>query len=220
MQIVDDTGVSQPMAQVGGGADSRPSAPSPENLALTSTNGGLSLRERAKQNQKKRKAELLAARAERQQRARQVVDLIIGGATFRRAAEALGMSRAMAHRLYHEELAEQQEQGNTDDFRARQMARLERMLHSLWPKVVKGDPNSIREARHVTHQMNMLRGAYPPLGVDLTATIVERNDSLTRVSLALEALRAQSARRDGLAGEAEAVDEIRMTPPALPSPAA
>jgi hypothetical protein len=94
------------------------------------------------------------------------------------------------------------------------------MLHSLWPKVVKGDPNSIREARHVTHQMNMLRGAYPPLGVDLTATIVERNDSLTRVSLALEALRAQSARRDGLAGEAEAVDEIRMTPLALPSPAA
>lgn len=162
---------------------------------------------------KRRKAELLQQRAERLKQAQQVFDLVIGGATIRRAAEMLGLSKSAAHRLYHEGL-ERQNEGTTDDFRERQLARLERMLHALWPQVVKGNPIATREARHITDQMSRLMGAYPALGVDLTATVQASGfEGMSRVATALEALREQARRQGSLASEEAAVDEL----PALPA---
>jgi len=168
---------------------------------------------------KLRKQRLLAERQERQQKAQQVFDLVVGGSTIRRAAELLGLSKSVAGRLYKEGL-ERQNEGTTDDFRERQMARLERMLHALWPKVVKGDPIATREARHVTDQMNRLAGAYPALGVDLTATVTTHSEGMSRVAVALEALQEQARRQGVLGSEQEAVDELPTDLPALTSGAA
>lgn len=162
---------------------------------------------------KQRKARLLQERAERLKQAQQVFDLVIGGATIRRAAEMLGLSKSAAHRLYHEGL-ERQNEGTTDEFRDRQMARLERMLHALWPQVVKGNAIATREARHITDQMSRLMGAYPALGVDLTANVHASGfEGMSRVATALEALREQALRQGSLAAEESAVDEL----PALPA---
>lgn len=168
---------------------------------------------------KLRKQRLIAERAERQQKAQQVFDLVVGGSTIRRAAELLGMSKSAAGRLYKEGL-ERQTEGTTDDFRDRQMARLERMLHALWPKVVKGDPIATREARHVTDQMNRLVGAYPALGIDLTASVTTHSEGMSRVAVALEALHEQARRQGVLGSEEEAVDELPTDLPALTSGAA
>ncbi len=157
---------------------------------------------------KLRKQRLIQERAERLQKAQQVFDLVIGGATIRRAAEMLGLSRSAAHRLYHEGLASQND-GTTDEFRARQMARLERMLHALWPKVLKADANATREARHITDQMSRLMGAYPALGIDLTANVQASGfEGMSRVAVALEALHEQAKRQGVLASEEQAVDEL------------
>ena len=156
---------------------------------------------------KLRKARLIQERAERLQKAQQVFDLVIGGTTLQRTADMLGISKSAAHRLYHEGL-NHQDVGTGDQFRERQLARLERMLHALWPKVVKGDPIATREARHVTDQMNRLVGIYPALGIDLTATVTTRSEGMNRVAAALDALRQQQLRQGGLLAEEQAVDEL------------
>lgn len=119
---------------------------------------------------RERKARHRAAAAERKKRGRQVVELVLaGGLTIRQAADVIGIPKSTATQAYRRELDSylQDAERQDEQFKERQLARLERMLRGLWPKASSGDNAAVRSALRVTDQMNRLKGAYPPVAVDL-----------------------------------------------------
>lgn len=80
---------------------------------------------------------------QRELRARQALELHLGGATYQQIADALGFaSKSSAHGAVREALAARPSVDESDPV-AVEVARLDAMLAGLWPKARKGDVAAI-----------------------------------------------------------------------------
>jgi DNA-binding CsgD family transcriptional regulator len=104
------------------------------------------------------------------QREQQALELRLGGASYARIGEALGMTAGGAYkavdRLMARQEAESEEQ--TDKLRRLEAARCDRLLVGLWPRALRGDVQAIREALHISKRRSELLGLDAPRRQELS----------------------------------------------------
>lgn len=177
--------------------------------------------ENRRATEKRRKAEAIARRQKREEDQRLVLSAMAatGGASVREIGRQLGWSKDKVWRTYNAALREQKEEV-IGAFRDRQLDRLDHLIRRNW-RIAHGTDESMAVrasyviARLISEQ-NKLRGAYPPVELDIGvgagqgARTVSFASVAAKLSEARERFEAQ--KRDGVIDVAsEVVDQPALT---------
>jgi len=100
------------------------------------------------------------------EKARQAVALRIGGATYRKIGEMLGVSHTQA-KHYVDKALKEHTNDSLEELRLVQFARLEHMLMLVWPMVNQRDMAAIHTARALMDDENKLMGVNAPAEVNV-----------------------------------------------------
>ena len=94
------------------------------------------------------------------QREQQALELRLGGASYARIGEALGMTAGGAWKAIDRALARQEAhcEESTDKLRRLEATRCDRLLVGLWPRALQGDVQAVREALHISKRRSELLG--------------------------------------------------------------
>jgi len=158
------------------------------------------LRTTRRATEKRRKAAIKAARAERLTQGRQVIEATLAGYTIREAAAQLGIAPTTAYDHMREAELDFLRSGaeNVIRFRSKQLLRLERMYRALYPKIQAGDPPAVREGLRVMDMMNRIEGIYAAVELEVSGTVEHVFPSAAEVFAEVARLRVQQieARND------------------------
>jgi hypothetical protein len=109
-----------------------------------------------------RSATITGARLQAREKQRKALELRKAGAPYRVIAEQVGYSDASGARKAVIAAFEEVIQEPAKELRSIQVERLNQMLLVLWPKVQKGDEQSINTALRVMEKMDLLMGTNSP----------------------------------------------------------
>jgi hypothetical protein len=135
-----------------------------------------------------RRDQLWTASPELLQQREQAVEMAQAGMSVRAIGEALGISHDSAARAVRNGLRMIVGTTEVELERARDKGRLETMIRSLWPDVLRGDKEAIREVRECLKRRAAL------LGLDATRTVKVEHVDRNAVEAEIEALAAQVGR--------------------------
>jgi hypothetical protein len=98
------------------------------------------------------------------------MELRLGGASYARIGEALGMTAGGAYKAVDRLMARQEAESDekTDKLRRLEAARCDRLLVGLWPRALRGDVQAIREALHISKRRSELLGLDAPRRQELS----------------------------------------------------
>ncbi len=104
------------------------------------------------------------------QHEQQALELRLGGASYARIGEALGMTAGGAWKAVDRLMARQDAQceETADKLRRLEAARCDRLLVGVWPRALQGDVQAVREALRISKRRSELLGLDAPRRQELS----------------------------------------------------